>query len=129
MTFYDWYMEKINAVKTAVQAICSAAIGPYAKITSFPFAIIVPGESKIEDSAVKKLKHIITVDIVVVVNSQDQDEAIQTAANIYDQLMGDRTLGGTVNLLTPRMFVPGFYGTSEKASCLLRVELECYETR
>ena len=111
MTFQTDYWAIMQAIKTAVETVPgfkTVFFGDKTTNPNFPQAAIVPGDDLIEyESTGYALHHIGFLVWVIDENTTPEtlvENTIKRAADVYDALMADITLGGTSDGLFPKGF-------------------------
>jgi hypothetical protein len=133
--FYDVYKAVFDAVEAAlenVETVKTVVQGGRFKLQDFPMVVISPLETGIRQASLgSMLENTVRFSVTVLVRETEPEDwfadVISVMGDVFDKLLSDRTLSGTVSDLTPTFFSPGeirtqaklFYGGELRFECLL----------
>ena len=115
MGFYDLYYNVFIAVKNClenVSAIKQVNLGEALKLQNLPLAVISPREASLERAAFQHVLNVrISFDVTVIIRETEPsdwfNEIVSVMCDVFDALMADDALNGTVKALTPTVFALG----------------------
>lgn len=123
MGFYETYKAVFQNVKSIVQgvkAIKQTVLGERFKLTTLPLAIINPTSTRLEQAVIGAniLKASIGFDVILIVRETEPkdwfDDVISLMGRVFDAVLADRTLKGSVLDVYPSTFTPGEIRFTEK---------------
>lgn len=139
MTLATDYQAIINGVVVEVEKHKSAGhltnviVGQKATIPAFPVGFVIPVQDAISIETTRKVRHHIGIKVVIVNENTDPEAALDLALDealaVYDDLVDDRSLGGTANDVQGISFEPDYSMGASKTLAWVVITINCHKVR
>ena len=109
---YRDLFEQVKAALQGIPSIKTVLVGEAFRLGELPMAVITPRETLGERRSMNHLiKYTINFDVHIIIRETEPEnwlsDILPILCEAHDALMGDDTLGGRAEIITPTLFSPG----------------------